>query len=54
MEGEQAARLIMRHPAAPKLWTQLAYCFDISNVARNALAMPLPGEELGNPVPLAS
>ena len=53
MEGEQAARLIMRHPAAPKLWTQLAYCFDISNVARNALAMPLPGEELGNPVPLA-
>jgi len=43
-EGEQAARLVLSHPAAPQVWKQLAYCLDVSNVARNALAMPLPGE----------
>ena len=32
-----------RRPAAPTLWPQLAYCFDISHVSRDALAMPLPG-----------
>ena len=30
-----------------QLWGQLAYFLDVSNVARNALAVPLPGEVIG-------
>ena len=38
------AYLVAKHPAAPSLYPQLAYLLDISNIARNALALPLPGE----------
>jgi hypothetical protein len=104
LEGEAAARLVLRHPDAPRLWgqarsrptrlqrlrtrasavgcngwrktagkyvwcgwpryvatlltppqpgrrarAQLAYFLDVSNVARNALAVPLPGEARARP-----
>ncbi len=45
MEGEGARRCAGRTGAdeagGAQVWAQLAYCLDISNVARNALAMPL-------------
>ena len=42
------AYLVAKNPAAAGLYPQLAYLLDISNIARNALALPLPGED---PVP---
>ena len=45
------AYLVAKHPAAPSLYPQLAYLLDISNIARNALALPLPGEAPFPPPP---
>jgi len=39
--GVKLARTVANHPAFEHVWKQLAYCLDSSNLARNAIAMPL-------------
>ncbi len=53
-EGETLAYLVAKNPAAAGLYPQLAYLLDISNIARNALALPLPGEVPAPPPPPAA
>uniref|UniRef100_A0A7S4HAD9 Protein kinase domain-containing protein n=2 Tax=Guillardia theta TaxID=55529 RepID=A0A7S4HAD9_GUITH len=42
--GEALAKTVLQHEDFPRVWKQLVYCMDVSNIARNALAMPLPSE----------
>jgi len=36
------AKLVVSHVDFARVWYQVSYCMDVSNIARNALAMPLP------------
>ena len=36
------AKLVVSHIDFARVWYQVSYCMDVSNIARNALAMPLP------------
>jgi len=40
--GESMAKLVISHVDFARVWFQVSYCMDVSNIARNALAMPLP------------
>merc|ERR1712216_493414 len=42
--GESVAKIVDAHADFPKVWRQVSYCMDVSNIARNALAMQLPFE----------